>query len=317
MPVVSAHYGTADPAVSERLFVRLEEDALSGPESSAPADTLHALPVPRPLVRHVAHLLAYREVVPPEEEIVERVLPDGVVRLVLNLGDVPGGSRSAGRRPALAIVGATTEPALVHLRGHVDGLSVTLRAGAAPALFGVAAGELNGSILALEDVWGTQARELAEQLAAAPDAAARAATLADALTRRLERRDAAARSRSRAAPAASPAAAQLVERVLRRVGSRGGVDSLRSLAAATGIGKRRLQQLFHVHAGLSPRAASRVARLHACLRLLRARASPSWAALAVEAGYYDQSHLANEFRALCGLTPGQLRARTTSRSSKS
>ena len=35
-----------------------------------------------------------------------------------------------------------------------------------------------------------------------------------------------------------------------------------------------------------------------------------------EAGFYDQSHLVNEFRALCGLTPGQFLQRSVSGSSK-
>lgn len=49
------------------------------------------------------------------------------------------------------------------------------------------------------------------------------------------------------------------------------------------LDERRLQQLFHADEGLSPRSAGRLA--------------PAWAELAVEAGYHDQVHLANEFRA--------------------
>ncbi|HUG25993.1 SDR family oxidoreductase [Piscinibacter sp.] len=38
--------------------------------------------------------------------------------------------------------------------------------------------------------------------------------------------------------------------------------------------------------------------------------------LAVDSGFYDQSHLVNEFRALCGLTPTEFLARSASGSSK-
>ena len=34
--------------------------------------------------------------------------------------------------------------------------------------------------------------------------------------------------------------------------------------------------------------------------------APAWARVAVDAGYFDQSHLVREYRALCGLTPGAL-----------
>jgi AraC-like DNA-binding protein len=62
--------------------------------------------------------------------------------------------------------------------------------------------------------------------------------------------------------------------------------------------------------GLSPRAFGRLARLHACLRVLRSERSPSWPQLALEAGFYDQSHLVNEFQALCGLSPRAFFERT-------
>jgi transcriptional regulator GlxA family with amidase domain len=95
----------------------------------------------------------------------------------------------------------------------------------------------------------------------------------------------------------------------------GGRRSLREVAAAVGIGERRLQQVFHAHAGLSPRAWSRLARLHGCLRALRQTTMPAWADVAVDSGYYDHPHLINEFRALCGVTLTEFLARATSGSS--
>lgn len=57
--------------------------------------------------------------------------------------------------------------------------------------------------------------------------------------------------------------------------------------------------------------------MQSCLRALRACAqSPAWAELAVAHGYYDQAHLANEFRALCGMTPTEFLRRRVSESSK-
>jgi AraC-like DNA-binding protein len=43
--------------------------------------------------------------------------------------------------------------------------------------------------------------------------------------------------------------------------------------------------------------------LHACLRALRRHAAPRWSDVAIDAGFYDQSHLINEFQSLCGLPP--------------
>jgi AraC-like DNA-binding protein len=46
---------------------------------------------------------------------------------------------------------------------------------------------------------------------------------------------------------------------------------LRDIAAALGVGERRLQQLCHEHVGLAPKAVSRLARPHGMLRALRRR----------------------------------------------
>src|SRR5690606_749736 len=97
-------------------------------------------------------------------------------------------------------------------------------------------------------------------------------------------------------------------RAARRLAQAGGKLSVKDLATEIGVAPRRLQQLFRSHVGLTPREWARLCRFRECLRLLRRSPHPTWAQLAVDAGYYDQAHLANEFRSLCGLSPtGYLR----------
>lgn len=287
-------------STNERLYVRLDEDPLHGPEARMPVGSLRAFPVAAPLRAHVAHLLLYRETLPEGHQVLERVLPDGAVRLVFNLGDAPSVGGEGAGQPVEA-VGAAVAPALVRLRGQVEGLSVTLRPGAAAALLGMPACEIAGTAVHLDALWRGQGAELRERMAAQPDDASRVSVLCAALQRRLAEDDASVH------PAAMHAA-QLIA-------ASGGRCSLREVAAAVGIGERRMQQLFQQQVGLSPRAWRRLARLHACLRALRQQRRPSWAALAWEGGYCDQSHLVNEFKALCGLTPTEFLGRAISGSS--
>jgi AraC-like DNA-binding protein len=284
----------------ERLFLRLDEDLLHGPEADIPAGTLRAWPVRESLRSHVAHILQYREVVPPGTEVQERVVPDGVVRLVFNTATPPSAGSEAGR-PA-EVLGASATPVVVRMRGRVEGLSITLRPGAAAALLGIPAGVLADTTVALDDVWPDEGAWLRERLTEAADDCARVDLLQSALQQRLVREEAAAHR------AASHAA--------RIIAASGGRARLRDVAEAIGVGERRLQQLFHAHVGLPPRAWSRLARLHSCLRQLRGEASPAWAAVALDSGFYDQSHLVNEFKALCGLTPTEFLSRSISHSSK-
>lgn len=49
---------------------------------------------------------------------------------------------------------------------------------------------------------------------------------------------------------------------------------------------------------------------------LRRQPSLPWAELALEGGFYDQSHLGNEFRAVCGVTPTEFLGRAIAGFSK-
>ncbi|VTU17555.1 transcriptional activator FtrA [Variovorax sp. PBL-H6] len=282
--------------MSERLFLRLDDDPVQGPEADAPAGTLQAAPVSTALRLHISHILLCSERVAAGHEVLERVLPDGAVRLIFNLGEVCS--------PSAVVVGASTAPALVRLRGRIDGVSLTLRPGRAAGLLGLPAGELAGTTVHLETLWGGEGTRLLERMARTPDDAARMAMLHAALQRRLCEADGNARSQRAATHAA------------RLIAASGGGRPLREVAETVGVGERRLQQLFHAHVGLPPRAWSRLARLHGCLRALRRQTNPDWAQMAIDHGYYDQSHLANEFRALCGLTPTEFLGRAVSGSSK-
>jgi AraC-like DNA-binding protein len=62
--------------------------------------------------------------------------------------------------------------------------------------------------------------------------------------------------------------------------------------------------------GLTPKRFARVQRMQRLVRDLDGHRDADWAALAACHGYADQSHLADEFRELAGVTPGEyLRSR--------
>jgi AraC-like DNA-binding protein len=275
--------------MSERLFLRLDEDEVQGPEGNAPPSTLRALPVCAELRSSLAHVLSCRESFAEGEAVLEHILPDGAVRLVFHLGDVPTvGGASAGR---LLAVGASATPVVVRLQGQVQGLSLTLRPGSAMTLLGVPAHELGDGGVSLDALWPRDGERLLTQLVEQRDDRGRAAVLQTALLRRRQSGD--------------EAAGRAVRGAVALLAASEGRRRLRDVAASLGVGERRLQQLFREQVGLSPRAYGRLARLHGCLRALRSQLQPRWAEVAAGAGFYDQAHLVNEFRALCGMTPGE------------
>ncbi|MET8627997.1 helix-turn-helix domain-containing protein [Kitasatospora sp. NPDC004669] len=86
--------------------------------------------------------------------------------------------------------------------------------------------------------------------------------------------------------------------------SSGGALPVAELARETGWSARHLQERFRRETGLTPKAAARVIRFDRTRRLLAAGSPPPrLVELAVRCGYFDQAHLAREFRTLAGAAP--------------
>jgi transcriptional regulator GlxA family with amidase domain len=83
----------------------------------------------------------------------------------------------------------------------------------------------------------------------------------------------------------------------------GGAVPVAELAAGTGWSARHLTEKFRAEAGLRPKEAARVARFDRARRLLRPGAR--LAEVAAGTGYFDQAHLAREFRAPAGCSPSR------------
>jgi len=88
-------------------------------------------------------------------------------------------------------------------------------------------------------------------------------------------------------------------------------STVREVARSTGWSERRLSQVFREQVGFSPKAWTRIQRFQRAVRQLHAGIDLPWAELALECGYYDQSHFANDFRAFSGIDATTYSARRT------
>jgi len=79
--------------------------------------------------------------------------------------------------------------------------------------------------------------------------------------------------------------------------------SVAECARSVGVSDRRLSQVFREEVGMAPKMWSRLRRFQAAVRALHRKVDIPWATLALECGYYDQSHFANDFRAFSGIDP--------------
>jgi AraC-like DNA-binding protein len=76
-----------------------------------------------------------------------------------------------------------------------------------------------------------------------------------------------------------------------------------ALARASGYSPRHLRRRLLAATGLTPKRLGRIGRMQ---RALSAGRGESWARTAVEHGWYDEAHMANDVRDLAGRTPQAL-----------
>ena len=82
------------------------------------------------------------------------------------------------------------------------------------------------------------------------------------------------------------------------------LQSVRALAATSGLGPRTLQRLFRDYVGVGPKWVVRRFRLQEAAELLETSAT-TVAEVAAALGYFDQAHFVRDFKAVVGTTPSE------------
>lgn len=230
----------------------------------------------------------------------ERILPSGTFELVINLTDdsiriySPSDPNRFVRYPGAVLSGPYSRCFLIDPAQHASIIAVHFKPGCAFPFFRIPAREFSDIHVGLEALWGSFARELRERLCAATSVRARFRLLEEALVARLREP-----SGTRGVVSAALARVDTMQSGL-RVGD---------LAESFQLSSRHFIQLFSAQVGLTPKLYARIRRFQQLLDATNHQAVHDWAALAVECGYYDQSHMIRDFRAFSGLNPLEFQLR--------
>jgi AraC-like DNA-binding protein len=225
----------------------------------------------------------------------ERALPSGTAQLIIDLSGngLQGPNRTAARRAQDHLWGLYNGADTLYSSFETDRpvyqVGVDFHPGGAYPFFAPPDSEMQNAHVPLEALWGAQARELWERLLEPQSAQARCRALERALLthaiRPLERRPA-------------------VTYALRAFMHAPRPCSIAQVADQVALSHARFIQVFRDEVGMTPKQYCRVRRfIRVVLRIAHVE-QVDWAKLALECGYYDQAHLANEFQQFAGVSPG-------------
>ena len=227
------------------------------------------------------------------EHKIERILPTGTLELAINLRENEQGFYDADRPENCSrFSGAVVSGA--HGRGFAPDtaeafiIGVHFKPGGAFPFLGLPANDLADTHVDLETLWGPSAGRLRERLCEARTSAGRFQLLQEALLGRLSH---------------GVEQHYAVSAALEMFGKNQAGPTVREAAKRLSLSQRRFIQVFKAEVGMTPKLFSRIRRFQQTRTFIQQHPSPNWAALALELGYFDQSHFIREFLEFSGLSP--------------
>jgi AraC-like DNA-binding protein len=240
----------------------------------------------RPLQPFIEHYWVVRYDLHGEEPYTQTVLSYPNVHLAFEHDHM-------GRRSL--IYGILKRPFVRKLEGAGKVLGVKFRAGGFYPYWQRDVSALTGTVIEASEVFGPGVRDLMDTVLDASDVAAMARQADHAFLTKLPERD---------------AQAELADRIVQTTMNDRSILKVEQLCEQTGLSIRQLQRLFHKYIGVSPKWVIKRFRLQEAAERLE-QGEIQLADLAMQLGYFDQSHFIKDFKSVIGQSPEAYRQSCT------
>jgi AraC-like DNA-binding protein len=224
------------------------------------------------------------------DSFVHRALPDNCVELIFYCRGKLAISSSEGEEGntfASGVFGQAQKYRQLKTRDNFHLFGVYLYPYTFKMLFDLPAHHLRNDKIDTETLWGFKGKILEEQIMLADTDDQRVQLVSNFLLDRIKM----IRTHERA-----------FVRNLKSVIDSQSILSISSFARDCNLSRRQFERKFIEFSGFSPKDFFNVTRFKKVLNEVEQRRKPL-AQIAIDAGYYDQSHLTNEFRRFSGYTP--------------
>lgn len=220
--------------------------------------------------------------------------------IIIKLGDSYTRQVAGGARPEVvrfSNVDAQRSHAVTFVQqGCAKVIGIRFVPGGLAAFLPLPMALISEQVLALNDLFGAEAKLLEERLDAAASAAACVALIDDFLLAHLT------------------TAVGQQQQLLRQMGClllEG--YKLPEVAWQLGVSERSIRRYSQAVLGVSPKRYARVLRFQQVMAALERAPELGWDELIFRCGYYDQAHLIKEFQTFAGVTPEVYRQRLADR----
>lgn len=217
----------------------------------------------------------------------QRTVPTGMMSLIFHRGNQLLSVFENKLHPRAFLNGQEKTFADLRYTGQVNMISVVFRPVGVRAFFNFPLIQANNLRISADDLEDKELAELESALTSTEDDYPCILLIEQFLLKRLT---------------------HLTEYNLRRIDTtlrliHSGQTEVSALADAACLSRKQFNRVFSEYVGSNPKEFSRTVRFQRALNILKTESHISLTALAYTCGYYDQSHLVKEFKALSGYTP--------------
>lgn len=225
------------------------------------------------------------EFLPGEQTQLHRIVPDGCIDIIVDLraANVAKGAFVSELMTRFEVIQLTEPQSLFGIRFFSSTVRKFLR-------YPVSA--FHGSHPLLEDLWGSEAGLLVEEMQEAQDIKGKIAIVERKLYSCLEQQISLTEN--------------LLQTSMAYLYDANGSLSVKELAEKLCYSERHLRRMFHYELGVSPKELAQIIRFQSMLQALFRTPKDQLTQLAHRYGYFDQPHLIKDFKRYYGIPPSHV-----------
>jgi len=231
----------------------------------------------------------------------DKVFATGCIEIMFNLGtDGPQQLKNGDliKQPDIQLWGQTIQPFIFTSLGKHSMFGIRFFTHTAACFFNERIEEFNDQVIDFTDIGGNETVRLHSELMEAENLHRRIELVEQFLVKRLS------------LFMNKFTKLKLVNSVMHDLESDDFFENINSVAARYGISSRYLQTIFLNYSGLSPHLFSKIARFQKSVHLVAGK-NESLTSIALQCGYFDQSHFIKDFKFFTGSTPSRFSAESS------
>ncbi len=242
------------------------------------------------LCKFIQHYWTIESCIPNQQEYIQRIVPSGLSEIIFYFGNKPLSTNLQKTiNDNFILSGQLKDYYDIEVTGKLSLFSILLKPQGLSMFTDIPANEFYNQNIPLQFVFPKETNRLGDKLSAANSFSERISIVEEFLFRQLLKIQNSSSGR--------------IENCINTINRTKGLVDIHSLAYEACLSRKQFERTFSNSIGVSPKQFLKIVRFQNVLHEKSKHKNISLTELTYKCGYYDQSHMINDFHQLSGLSP--------------